>query len=113
MAMVLPVRVSRPGNTFPRKFIRLALRQGPAAQAVPGSAALQLSSQNRTRLSTLPAGALKFRDEMFLARKADAEIGNERPGARNVERLRDRPWIEDRHPADANGMGARGEPECV
>src|SRR5271156_6318210 len=73
----------------------------------------RLSPENRMRLAALPAGALEFRDEMLLTRKADAEVGDERPGAWNVERLGDRPWIEDRHPADAKAMGASGEPERV
>ena len=50
---------------------------------------------------------------MLLARKADAKIADERPGAWHVERLGDRLRIEDRHPADAEAAGARGEPECV
>ena len=50
---------------------------------------------------------------MFLPRKANAEVGDERPGARNIERLGDRARIEDRDPADAEAAGARGEPECV
>src|ERR1700722_4527663 len=65
------------------------------------------------RLAALPAGALEFRDQMFLTRKANAEVGDERPGAWNIERLDDRARIEDGHPADAKAMCARGEPECV
>jgi len=57
------------------------------------------------RLAALPAGALELRDEMLLTRKADTEIGDEGPGARNVERLGDRARIEDRHPADAEAAG--------
>src|ERR1700733_2591170 len=50
---------------------------------------------------------------MFLTWKANAEVGDERPGAWNVERLGDRARIEDGHPADAKATDARGEPECV
>ena len=50
---------------------------------------------------------------MVLARKANAEIGDEGPGARNVKRRGDRARIEDRHPADAKATDARGEPERV
>src|ERR1700733_14713352 len=50
---------------------------------------------------------------MFLTWKANAEISDEGPGARNVERLGDRARIEDGHPADAKATDARGKPECV
>src|SRR3984957_8496201 len=65
------------------------------------------------RLAALPAGALEFWDQMFLTWKANAEVGDERPGAWNVERLGDRARIEEAHPADAKATDARGEPECV
>src|SRR5580658_4499381 len=63
------------------------------------------------RLARLPACALQFRDQMLLPRPADAEIADERPGARNVERLGDSPRIEDRDPANAKAAGAGREPE--
>src|ERR1700722_3261166 len=113
MAMVLDVLVSRPINTLPIEIIRLPLRRGSAGQGPWGSAALRLSPQNRMRLAALPAGALEFWDQMFLTWKANAEVGDERPGRWNVERLGDRARIEDGHPADAKATDARGEPECV
>ena len=63
------------------------------------------------RLSGLPARALKFRDQMLLPRPANAEIADERPGARNVERRGDSAGVEDRDPPDAKAAGSRGEPE--
>src|ERR1700731_1383158 len=65
------------------------------------------------RLAALPTGALEFRDQMFLTRKANAEVGDERPGAWNIERLGDRARIEDGHPADAKATAARGEAMAV
>src|ERR1700733_9987555 len=64
-------------------------------------------------LAALPADALELGDQMLLARKAHAKIGDERPGAWNVERLDNRFRIEDRHPADAKTGSPRSEPEGV
>src|SRR6478672_4153083 len=90
-----------------RRILRLFVPDPAGVRTIRGA----LPARNQMRLSGLPAQALELRDQMLLARKAHAKIGDKRPGAWNVERLGDCPRIEDRHPADAKAAGARGEPE--
>ena len=76
------------------------------------SAPQALPPQHRMRRPRLPAGAFEFGRQALLLRPADAEIGDEGPVARDVERLREPARIEDRHPADAEAVraGARARP---
>src|SRR5271157_933653 len=63
--------------------------------------------------SMLPSETLQFRRVVFSARIAQAEIADECPLRRDVQHGRNDWRIEDRHPAQAEIHGPRGEPECM
>jgi hypothetical protein len=82
-----------------------------AGQGLKGAQCLSPVQPFTLRQMLLPAVAFELGIEMFLLRKADAEIGDELPRRRHIERAADFCRIEDRHPADANALRARREPK--
>src|SRR5580700_1467451 len=61
----------------------------------------------------LPAALLELGDRVVGLRIAETEIADEFPIGGNVELRRNRRGIEDRYPAHANALRARGEPDRV
>src|SRR3984957_8177796 len=61
----------------------------------------------------LPAMTIEFGIEMLLHRPADAEIGDQRPGWRHVERPMNDLGFQDRDPAKPQPLGARRQPQCL
>ena len=59
----------------------------------------------------LPAALFEFGNRVVGLRIAETEIADEFPLRRHVEHRRDRRRIEDRDPAHADALGARGEPD--
>src|SRR5665809_4483 len=64
-------------------------------------------------LSVLPAGPLQGRRIVSLNWIADAEMADEAPVLWHIEDRRHAGGIEDRYPAHAKPIGARGKPQRV
>src|SRR5580704_13333902 len=76
---------------------------------------LVLTPENdrRWHAPLLPSALLEFWDRVVGLRIAETEIADEFPFGGNVEQRGNRRGIEDRYPAHADALGARGEPDRV
>src|SRR4029077_17411829 len=74
---------------------------------------LKLTPENHGRRQTppFPSALLELGNRVVGQRIAETEIADEFPIGGNVERCRDRLGVEDRYPAHANTLRARGEPD--
>src|SRR4051812_44662105 len=72
-----------------------------------------LMKHGGTRIGTLPAAARELRRRGVLGRSAEAEIGDQTPALRRIERAADDLGLEDRNPAETDALGAGCQPQRV